>query len=140
MGQGYTAVGTESEGISAAEQAILTGCWEDTRFALQSRLDIENSKLQHFHVYLDGRHTMSNDTVLITGTLQDSRTQETAWQQQALGVKVLVKISMQTWLAVVKHVSSICIRNAPLICTDTAPIIDTTTGFTCFWQHPDTSR
>ena len=71
---------------------------------------------------------MSNETVLITGTLQDSRTQETAWQQQALGVKVLVKISMQNWFAVVKHVSSIRIRNAPLICTDTAPIIDTTTG------------
>ena len=138
-GQGYAgAMGYRSGGlssaescghdISAVEEDILYGYWCDYRFALQHKLDVEQLQPQHFFVSLSGRHVVSGDSVLVTGALLDSWVEAAEGQQQAPGSKVVVRLSLQNWYMIAKHVQCIRILNAQLIPEQTGPVIDTTIG------------
>ena len=114
--------------ISSVEVDLLRGYWSDYRFALQGRLDVEQAQPQHFFVALSERHVFSGETVLIVGTLLDTWKEAQCDRQQVPGAKVVVKVTLQNWYTVVKHVKSVRILNAPLLSDDAGPVIDTTTG------------
>ena len=107
---------------------ILQGYWSDYRFALQNKLGVDSLQPQHYFVSLHGRQVFAGDSVLVTGELLDTWAETAGSQQLGTGDKVVVRISLQAWYSIVKHVQCIRILNAPLVSGTTDPVIDTTMG------------
>ena len=129
QGRGFVcAMNTKSEMVSSVEAEILEGYLQDFRFALASDLDIQNALPRHYHIRLDGRHVLTESGVLVSGVLLHSWSQVDPLFADRVGDKVVVRVSQQNWLMVVKHTDSIRVLNAPLLAESSERIIDTTTG------------
>ena len=68
---------------------------------------------RHFHVKLDGRHSWSHDTVLVTGHLLDGWALDAAAHTTG-PQKVLVRLRPSDWYAIARHSSCIRILHSTL--------------------------
>ena len=110
------------------EQGILQDYWSDTQFQLQSRLDADCQSTRHYHVHLDGRHSVCANYVLLSGRLLCSWKPIASEQIDFSQDKVAVKLTMADWLAIGKHTNTLRILNCPLVGGVDGPVVDTTIG------------
>ena len=114
-----------------ATNPAMDATWLDIKHSLEvcsnASLPCEGT-LQHYHVLLDGRHVMEDDSVLLPARLLASWTSEEPEAPVGRDAKVLVRIPMSVWFCTAKHTSHLRIFRCPLQQDRSLPIVDATWG------------
>ena len=113
--------------------------WTDVKAALELCHDVgipSAGPYRHFHVRLDGRFRIQEDSVLLPAALMSSWTSETPNAASQASTKVLVRVPLSTWYCTAKHSKFLRILKCPIDLDARPPVIDATWGTAVVFAKP----